>query len=58
MKKKLVITRNFVRRHRTLITVIATATPLLMMEVNRAKVWNEFLDSHDLLDEFYHSDEI
>lgn len=51
-------TVNFARRHRTAITVVATATPLIVLQVKTANEMNAFLEKHNLLDEYYQMDEI
>ncbi len=62
MKNKLSSAKNttiaFTRRHRTAITVAATAAPLIALQVRNAKIMNEFLTEHDLLDKYYETDEI
>lgn len=62
MKNKLIASKNatlaFVYRHRTAITVVATATPLIALQVRNAKITNEFLEKHDLLEEYYETGEI
>ncbi len=62
MKNKLIATKNatvnFARRHRTAITVVATATPLIAMQMRNANEMNTFLEKHNLLDEYYETGEI
>ncbi len=62
MKNKLVATKNatiaFARRHRTAITITATAVPLIALQRHAAKDINAFLKEHDLYDEYYQMDEI
>ncbi len=62
MKNKLTsaknATVNFARRHRTAITVVATATPLIVLQVKIAEKHNEFLKEHNLFDEYYETGEI
>jgi hypothetical protein len=53
MKKPLASAKNFVRRHKVAITVVATATPLILLQMRNAKALNEFLEEHDLLDVYY-----
>lgn len=45
--------RNHVRRHRAKYAVGATLTVVAYGTIKRAKQWNEFLNEHGLLDEFY-----
>ncbi|MDQ3398872.1 MAG: hypothetical protein M3511_14110 [Deinococcota bacterium] len=58
LKQKLASAKEFARNHKTALTVVATATPLLALVMRNAKVTNEFLKEHDLFDEFYQMDEI
>jgi len=62
MKNKLSSAKNttiaFARRHRTAITVVATATPLIALHVRLTGEMNTFLEEHNLLDEYYKTDEI
>lgn len=54
MREKIVSTKNFVAKHRVAIAV--TTTALTCLWLNRAAVagYNEFLQEHNLLDEYYH----
>lgn len=58
MKTKLARTKKFVSDHRVGIAVTLTATAMLALQINRAKVWNEFLREHNLFDEFYALEDI
>lgn len=49
---------NFARKHRTAITVVATATPLIALQVRAANEMNAFLKEHDLYDKYYEMNEI
>lgn len=53
IKKKIASAKMFVHNHKTALTVIATATPLIALQVRNASILNEFLEEHNLLDEYY-----
>jgi len=46
-------TADFCRRHRTAITITATALVCLKVHNSAVEGWNEFLEEHDLTDKFY-----
>lgn len=58
LSEKIDSTKNFVHRHRTALTVVATATPLIVLMKRNATIMNDFLKEHDLYDEYYAMDEI
>ncbi len=51
-------TKNFVSKHRVAIAVTLTAALAVKWQMNTAAQWNEFLEKHGLLEEFYALDEI
>jgi hypothetical protein len=53
LKNKIAATKKFVEDHKVGLTVVATATPLLMLVIRNQNIFNEFLKEHDLFDEFY-----
>lgn len=58
MKKSLVTTKNFVKKHRVAIAVTATSVCWLYLMKKNAEQINEFLKEHDLFDKYYQMDEI
>lgn len=50
--------KNFVSRHKIAITVAATTTVCVVVQMKITKDWNEFLTEKGLLDEYYHMDEL
>lgn len=57
MNRKIAHTKNFVRRHKVAIAVIATAVPLLALNKRNINATNEFLKEHDLYDEYWATEE-
>lgn len=53
MIQKLAATHKFVSDHRVAIAVAATLTVVAILQIRNAKVLNEFLKEHNLLDEYY-----
>lgn len=48
--------KKFVRRHKTAVTVAATATVCYAVHRSAVKDWNEFLAEYHLTDLYYHSE--
>lgn len=46
-------TADFCRRHRTVITIAATAVVCYKVHASAVEGWNEFLEENDLTDKFY-----
>jgi hypothetical protein len=53
MRKQIASTRNFVSKHRVAIAVTLTAALAVKWQMNNAATWNEFLEKHNLLEEYY-----
>lgn len=46
-------TKKFVKDHKTALTVVATATPLVMLQLRTSREFNDFLAEKGLMDEYY-----
>lgn len=53
MKKQIASTKNFVQNHRVAITFAATSAVWMAVMVRTAREFNNFLEEHDLLEEYY-----
>lgn len=53
MKKSIVSTKNFVKKHRVAIAVVTTAAICLKLNRMALADHDEFLKEHDLYDAFY-----
>lgn len=53
MPKKIEFLKNFVQTHKVAIAVGMTATAFILLMMRNQKELNKFLESHNLLDEFY-----
>lgn len=58
IKKTVASTKNFVSRHRVGLAVTATAITAVTLHVKIAGTWNEFLEEHNLIEEFYNFNEV
>ena len=57
MEKKTDSVKKFVAKHRVAIAVTATATLAAVAHIAIIKQHNDFLEEHDLLDEYYKFEE-
>lgn len=60
MKKTIASAKNFVQTHKTaiVVTTLVTVTTVAVLQHKGIKSLNAFLEEHDLLDTYYHTDEI
>lgn len=57
IKKFTASTKKFVSDHRVAIAVGATCIPWMALQLRNARILNDFLAEHNLLDEYYETDE-
>jgi hypothetical protein len=53
MIKALAPVKNFVSKHRVAVAVVATSSVFVALNLRNAKLLNEFLTEHNLVEEYY-----
>lgn len=57
LNEKIASAKEFARKHRAKIAVAVTLTGCVIAQIKIAGNWNDFLEEHDLTDEYYSVEE-